>query len=118
MVVGRKWVLQRHIDGMPTKGHFEIVSEELGDLEEGDILFETLFVSVDPYQRAFMWTMKPPYKMFGYQVRKQKILRLKVHEKSDVMNKFKPAKSHIVRGVTLQHLGIGTLMLCYEPLFN
>ena len=68
MVVGRKWVLQRHIDGMPTKDHFEIVSEELGDLEEGEILFETLFVSVDPYQRAFMWTMKPPYKMFGFQV--------------------------------------------------
>ena len=69
MVVGRKWVLQRQIEGMPTKDHFEIVSEELGDLEEGDILFETLFVSVDPYQRAFMWTMKPPYKMFGFQVR-------------------------------------------------
>ena len=70
MVVGRKWVLQKHIAGMPTKEHFEIVSEELGDLEEGDILFKTLFVSVDPYQRAFMWSMKPPYKMFGFQVKR------------------------------------------------
>ena len=30
MVVGRKWVMKRWVEGMPSKDDFEIVSEELG----------------------------------------------------------------------------------------
>eukprot|EP00094_Tigriopus_californicus_P007808 TCALIF_07520-PA protein Name:"Similar to PTGR1 Prostaglandin reductase 1 (Homo sapiens)" AED:0.13 eAED:0.13 QI:0/0.75/0.55/1/0.87/0.88/9/0/834 len=49
---------------------FEIVSEELGDLEDGDIITETEFISVDPYQRPYSRTLTPPTTMMGSQVAK------------------------------------------------
>ena len=33
------------------------------------VIFEALFCSVDPYQRAYSRRMQPPFTMFGYQVR-------------------------------------------------
>ena len=68
MVVGRKWVMKRWVDGMPSKDDFEIVSEELGSCGEGEVVFEALFCSVDPYQRAYSRRMQPPFTMFGFQV--------------------------------------------------
>ena len=67
MVVGRKWVMKRWVDGMPSKDDFEIVSEELGSCGEGEVVFEALFCSVDPYQRAYSRRMQPPFTMFGFQ---------------------------------------------------
>ena len=74
MVVGRKWVMKRWVEGMPSKDDFEIVSEELGGCGEGEVIFEALFCSVDPYQRAYSRRMQPPFTMFGFQVRDVKIL--------------------------------------------
>ena len=53
---------------MPSKDDFEIVSEELGSCGEGEVVFEALFCSVDPYQRAYSRRMQPPFTMFGFQV--------------------------------------------------
>lgn len=70
MVVGRRWVLKKNFDGLPKKDDFELVSEELGDLEDGDILTETEFISVDPYQRPYSRGLTPPTTMMGSQVAK------------------------------------------------
>ncbi len=51
MVVGRRWVLTRRFDGAPKESDFELVSEELGDLADGEILYKAEFISADPYQR-------------------------------------------------------------------
>ena len=67
MVVGRKWVMKRWVDGMPSKDDFDIVSEELGNCGDGEVIFEALFCSVDPYQRAYSRRMQPPFTMFGFQ---------------------------------------------------
>lgn len=91
---------------MPTKDHFEIVSEDLGDLEDGDILFETLFVSVDPYQRAYMWSMKPPYKMFGFQVRRQS----NFEEKTEHLKEIQHSRESLCIGVSSR----GSLLLSVD----
>ena len=54
---------------MPSKDDFEVVSEELGSCGDGEVVFEALFCSVDPYQRAYSRRMQPPFTMFGFQVR-------------------------------------------------
>jgi hypothetical protein len=40
MVVGRRWILRRPFDGLPKVEDFELVSEELGPLEDGEILYK------------------------------------------------------------------------------
>lgn len=70
MVVGRRWVLKHHFDGLPKKEDFELVSEELGPLKDGEILFKTEFISVDPYQRPYTTRIKLPATMMGSQVAK------------------------------------------------
>ena len=67
MVLGRRWLLKRHFDGLPTLEDFELVEEELPALQEDQFVFRSLFIrlaldpglinipppfcSVDPYQR-------------------------------------------------------------------
>ncbi len=70
MVVGRKWVLKHKYDGDVKKSDFELVSKELPPLKDGEILYQALFISVDPYQRAHALEGNPPYDMAGFQVAK------------------------------------------------
>ncbi len=54
MAKGRRWVLQRPFDGMPKQSDFKLVEEDLPDLKDGEFRFKTLFLSVDPYMRAYV----------------------------------------------------------------
>jgi len=68
MVVGRKWVLKHHFSGAPKESDFELVEEELPELKEGEILFRSLFISVDPYQRPYTDRLPVPMTMIGSSV--------------------------------------------------
>ena len=54
MVVGRSWRIKRTVTGKPTPDHFNLHTEELGELKVGDVLTKTLFITVDPYLRGVM----------------------------------------------------------------
>jgi hypothetical protein len=41
MVKGRRWVLKHHFDGLPKADDFELVEEELPELQEGEFLFRS-----------------------------------------------------------------------------
>merc|ERR1712032_540253 len=65
MVLGRRWVLRNHFDGVPTPEDFELVEEELPPLEEDQFIFYSLYISVDPYQRPYSVHLSPPFTMVG-----------------------------------------------------
>ena len=44
MVLGRRWLLKRHFDGLPTLEDFELVEEELPALQEDQFVFRSLFI--------------------------------------------------------------------------
>lgn len=60
MVLGRRWVLKQHFVGAPKHEDFELVEEELPALKENEILFRSLFLSVDPYMRPYTARMTTP----------------------------------------------------------
>ena len=68
MVKGRRWVLKQHFVGEPKPEDFELVEEELPALQENDIQFRSLFLSVDPYMRPYTMRMSPPFTMIGSSV--------------------------------------------------
>ena len=65
MVVGRRWVLKHHFNGLPRQDDFELVEEELPDLTEDEFVFCSSFISVDPYQRPYSTSMRTPVTMPG-----------------------------------------------------
>ena len=65
MVVGRRWLLKQHFSGLPRQGDFELVEEELPSLQENQFLFCSRYISVDPYQRPYSASMRPPVTMPG-----------------------------------------------------
>jgi len=66
--LGKRWVLKNHFSGLPKNGDFDLVEEEVGELEEGEILFRSEYISVDPYQRPYSKTLSPPTTMMGSSV--------------------------------------------------
>ena len=38
MVIARSWKIKKALSGTPTPGHYELCSEELGNLGEGEII--------------------------------------------------------------------------------
>jgi len=58
--MGERWVLHRGFDGEPRVDDFKLVKEELPELADGHILIRADYLSVDPYQRAYL--TKPPKK--------------------------------------------------------
>ena len=65
MVLGRRFVLKHHFVGHPKPEDFDLVEEELPALQDGDIQFRALFLSVDPYMRPYTSRMTPPFTMIG-----------------------------------------------------
>ena len=56
---------------MPKASDFQLVEEPLGDLANGEIITETLFLSVDPYMRPYIRSYsKFPMTMIGEHVAK------------------------------------------------
>jgi len=68
MVLGKRWVLKKHFIGLPKIEDFELVEEEVGELDDREILFKSEFLSVDPYQRPFSQQFSPPMTMLGSSV--------------------------------------------------
>jgi len=68
MVLGRRWVLKQHFNGLPKKEDFELVEEELPPLQPNHFVFRSIFISVDPYQRPYSARMSPPFTMPGSSV--------------------------------------------------
>src|SRR5699024_4965206 len=50
----RQIILAERPQGMPDRNTFQYVEKEIQELNEGQILVKTLFVSVDPYMRGRM----------------------------------------------------------------
>jgi len=67
---GRRWIMKRHFQGMPTLEDFEIKSEPLQKLKDNEILLQPEFWSVDPYARIYpiSFGYKLPMTMLGSQV--------------------------------------------------
>merc|ERR1712142_748431 len=53
MVKARRWVLKHHFAGPPKKEDFDLVEEELPEVKDGEFMYRSLFISVDPYQRPY-----------------------------------------------------------------
>ena len=68
MVKGRRWVLKQHFVGEPKPEDFELVEEELLALEENQIQYRALFLSVDPFMKPYTERMSPPFTMIGSSV--------------------------------------------------
>ncbi|XP_037083302.1 LOW QUALITY PROTEIN: prostaglandin reductase 1-like [Pollicipes pollicipes] len=63
-----KFTLLRHFDGWPQPSDFQLESEELAELQEGEFLCEAEYLSVDPYMRPYSRNLQPPTTMIGSQV--------------------------------------------------
>ena len=70
MALGKRWILKHHFDGEPKTEDFELVQEELPNLQDGEILVSALYLSVDPYMRPYVASMTPPFTMIGQGVYK------------------------------------------------
>ncbi|KAK7789395.1 hypothetical protein R5R35_006942 [Gryllus longicercus] len=53
MVKAKKIVLASRFDGEPKLSDFKVVEEDLPPLQDGQVLCETLWLSVDPYMRIY-----------------------------------------------------------------
>ncbi|XP_044142278.1 prostaglandin reductase 1-like isoform X2 [Bufo gargarizans] len=69
MVVSKSWTMVKHFVGAPKPEGFKLIEKELPPLQEGEILLESVFLSVDPYMRSFSSRfMKDGDVMIGSQV--------------------------------------------------
>ena len=53
-IVNRKIVLASRPEGMVSESDFRLEEEEVRELEDGEVLLHTLYLSVDPYMRGRM----------------------------------------------------------------
>ncbi|ERE84700.1 prostaglandin reductase 1-like protein [Cricetulus griseus] len=68
MVQAKSWTLKKHFEGFPTDSNFELKTTELPPLNNGEVLLEALFISVDPYMRIASKRLKEGDRMMGEQV--------------------------------------------------
>ncbi|XP_048359164.1 prostaglandin reductase 1-like [Sphaerodactylus townsendi] len=63
------WIMKKQFEGYPKLSDFELQEAELPPLNNGDVLLESVFFSVDPYMRAYSKRMmKEGDIMLGSQV--------------------------------------------------
>ncbi|KAK5647446.1 hypothetical protein RI129_002338 [Pyrocoelia pectoralis] len=70
MVIARKFLLAKHFNGPPNVDDFKIIEEDLPDIKDGEFLAEAVYLSVDPYMRAYSHRMTEGSPMVGSQVAK------------------------------------------------
>ncbi|XP_066902363.1 prostaglandin reductase 1 [Halyomorpha halys] len=66
----KKFIIKKHFEGLPKKSDLELVEEELPPLQDGDVLYEAIFLSVDPYMRLVATRLPLGSTMIGSQVAK------------------------------------------------
>lgn len=65
------WILKRKFDGWPKKDDFELQEQTLRQIEDGELICEAEWLSVDPYMRLVMDRINVfPNQMVGTQVAK------------------------------------------------
>ncbi|XP_056637016.1 prostaglandin reductase 1-like [Diorhabda sublineata] len=70
MVKAKLFVLDKHFDGWPKESDLKIVEEELPPLKNGEFLAEAVYLSVDPYMRAYEPSLSPGQTFIGTQIAK------------------------------------------------
>ncbi|XP_025829394.1 prostaglandin reductase 1 [Agrilus planipennis] len=70
MMKARKFILVQHFKGLPKKEDVKIVEEELPPLKTGEFLAEAVYLSVDPYMRAYEPRFQIGSSIIGGQVAK------------------------------------------------
>uniref|UniRef100_A0A8C5LVL3 Prostaglandin reductase 1 n=1 Tax=Leptobrachium leishanense TaxID=445787 RepID=A0A8C5LVL3_9ANUR len=69
MVKSKSWTMVKHFEGLPKLEDFKLEEKELPPLKDGELLLESVFLSVDPYMRPYSKRMmKPGDVMIGSQV--------------------------------------------------
>ncbi|KAK9408082.1 prostaglandin reductase 1 [Crotalus adamanteus] len=53
MMRAKAWILKQHFEGVPKQSDFELIEINLPDLNNGELLLESVFLSVDPYMRIY-----------------------------------------------------------------
>lgn len=56
MVRAKKFILKKKFDDFPKETDFEFMEEELPPLQEGEFLAKALYLSIDPFMRAYAFT--------------------------------------------------------------
>ncbi|KAG4075639.1 hypothetical protein HA402_003464 [Bradysia odoriphaga] len=69
-VIAKKYVFAERFVGEPKLSDFKLVEEELPPLKDNEVLAEALFLSVDPYMRAYVDRLQIGQVMIGGQVAK------------------------------------------------
>lgn len=69
-VRAKKFVLVSAFKGEPKLSDIQLVEEDLPALKDGELLIEALYLSVDPYMRAYMARFPVGSQMIGGQVAK------------------------------------------------
>ena len=59
-LTNKKWILKTRPKGLVETSNFELIEEAMPELNEGDILIQTEYLSVDPTQRIWL-TEVPGY---------------------------------------------------------
>ncbi|XP_033221911.1 prostaglandin reductase 1-like [Belonocnema kinseyi] len=70
MVVAKKFIIAKHFEGEPKPSDLKLVEEELPPIKDGEILFETEYLSVDPYMRPYAVNFPIGSDMCGCQIAK------------------------------------------------
>ncbi|KAJ8925534.1 hypothetical protein NQ315_009373 [Exocentrus adspersus] len=70
MVKAKVFVLEKQFEGLPKEGDLRLVEEELPPIKNGEFLVEALYLSVDPYMRAYIPLNKFGEPVIGSQVGK------------------------------------------------
>lgn len=70
MVKAKKYLLDKHFSGAPKQTDLKLVEEELSPLKDGEFLAEAVYLSVDPYMRAYEPSLKLGTTFIGGQVAK------------------------------------------------
>jgi len=65
-----KFVLAKHFQGLPKVTDLQLIQEDLPDLQNGEMLCEALYLSVDPYMRPYSKRYPQGSTMIGSQVAK------------------------------------------------
>ncbi|XP_046571425.1 prostaglandin reductase 1-like [Haliotis rubra] len=55
MVKSKKWILAREFEGEPKDSNFKLEEEELPALKDGEFICDAVYLSVDPYMRAYSY---------------------------------------------------------------
>jgi len=72
IVAGTRFVLKQQFDGLPKNEDFDLIEDNLPPLEDGHVLIDAIYLSVDPYMVPYTKNLSPPFTMIGTGVYKVK----------------------------------------------